>query len=282
MDIHSPDEPDNLNEHLHEPGDPDGLVAAENQRKWREGELASPAVGPERYGRKRRWPVVLSVFAALALLAVGAYYLGVYNTKEPIAKKKEIAKQKDERKFADPVVATKHYDSVTHTLSLDYPQNWIVADTDAKITITSPNFAMQTNGQAKPGHVLLTIQNQQSSVPGYPAAGALASMESQKLTYKQPSAVQRAQTYLSFVGYGTKSNIDALYLTGDNGYQAEQNIPMTDVAKGNPLISVTFVECAKSFCTGGEVKPLTLDTKSWPKAAYRTQVTNLLESLIFN
>src|SRR5262249_437041 len=147
----------------------------------------------------------------------------------------EVAKQKSERQLAKPVTATKHYDSTKYTLSFDYPQNWIVAETDKKLTITSPNYPMKTRSGAEAGHVIVTIQNQQTSVPGYPSGGRVGSMESQKLTYKAPSAVQGSETYLSFLGYSGSTGIDALYLTGDNGYQKGQAISMSDVARGNPL-----------------------------------------------
>jgi hypothetical protein len=275
-------EEDTLNEHVEDPGDPDGLVAAEKQHRWQHGKLASePRVIPP-YDRKRSWPMMLGVLLVVVLAVAAAYVLGYQKARAPLAKKQQLAQNQSERKLAPVTTTTKHYDSNLHTLSLDYPQNWLVADTEDRLTVTSPNFAMTSLDGSTNGHVVVTIQNQQTSIPGFPSGGAVASAESDKLTYTHPSSVQRAQTYLTYLGYGAPSGISALFLTGDNGYQLGQNVPLADIVKGNPLVSVVFEKCAKSFCTGGSVTPIMLQAESWDHAAFRAPITNLLQSLVFD
>src|SRR6185369_3064534 len=157
--------------------------------------------------------------------------------------------------------------------------NWIVSDTASKLTVTSPNMKMSsTTGQVN-AHVMMTIQNPQTSIPGFPSGGAMANLSSDKLTYKQPSSVQRAQTYLSFLGYKNPNGVDALFLTGDNGYQSGQQVPMSDVVKGNPLVSVTFVKCEDTSCVNGTPVPITLLASSWKDASFKSDVIDLLQSL---
>jgi hypothetical protein len=279
-----PEEPDEdaLNEHVEDPGDPDGLVAAEKQHRWQHGKLASePRVIPP-YDRKRSWPLKVGVLLVVVLAVTAAYVLGYQKAHAPIAAKQQVAQNKSERKLAPVVTTTKHYDSTTHTLGLDYPQNWLVADTPDKLTVTSPEFAMTSLDGSTNGHIVLTIQNQQTSIAGYPGGGAAASIASDKLTYAHPSSVQRAQTYLSYLGYGTPNGISALFLTGDNGYQEAQNVPLADVIRGNPLVSVVFQKCAKSFCTGGTSTPITLKADSWDHAAFKAPIITTLQSLVFD
>ena len=66
---------------------------------------------------------------------------------------------------------------------------------------------------------------------------------SEKIKYSNPTSVQRAETYLTFVQYSTTARgegIDALYITGDNGYQKDQYIPKTDMINLDPVIVVSF------------------------------------------
>src|SRR4051812_45053412 len=66
-----PDEvPDELNEHVEDPGDPDGVVAAQKQKTWQQAYQAS-ASAPKK--KKRRWPIILLVVLLLAATGGIAY-----------------------------------------------------------------------------------------------------------------------------------------------------------------------------------------------------------------
>ncbi len=280
------DDKDDLNEHVVAPGDPDGVVAEEERRKLREARAAAAvsfAPAPPKHIRKRKWPTVVLVIVLVAAASFGAYWLGNNKAKTPDAKKSQTGTTAQTQQPAKTAtVATKHYDSVTYTLGLDYPGDWLISDTTAKLTITSPGVKMTSVSGSTTGHVLVTIQNPQTNIPGFPSGGAMANLASDKLTYKQPSSVQRAQTYLSYLGYKNPNGLDALYLTGDNGYESGQQIPMSDVIKGNPLVSVTFVDCEDTSCVNGAPKPITLLASRWKDAAFKQQVIDLLQSLTLN
>ena len=242
------DPDDDLNEHVHDPGDPDGVIQAEQERAWRNQHAATPASHSPLPKPKRHWPAVLITIMIIAGATVASYYIGSRKAEVSTAQKPQTTKARPAPIANSTTTITKHYDSTRYTLGIDYPANWLVADAAAKLTVTSPGFAMTSLGGAVTGHVVLTIQNQQSTIVGYPSSGALANLASDKLTYKQPTTIQRAQTYLSYLGYnGSTSGIDALFLTGDSGYQLGQNVPMGDVVKSNPLVSVTL--SSQSFST---------------------------------
>lgn len=281
------DDPDELNEHVENPGDPDGLVAAEEQRAWQAAQVKKSTVpaAAKPAKAKRHWPWVLVVLLLIAAAAYGAYWYGSKRAdmdhKAATAQPAKTATGGDKKSTAtNPTVPTKHNDSATYTLGFDYPQTWTVSDTTAKLTVVSPSVSLATsNGSTAEGHVVVTFQNQQSTIAGYPANGAVAALESQKMTYTHPTSVQRAATYVSYLGYNGASNLDALYVTGDNGYQQGQNVPMGDVVKGNPLISVTFQSCTSADCTAGTPTMLTLQAGKWGDTVSAKQVTDLLKSL---
>jgi hypothetical protein len=280
-----PDEPDELNQHVVDPGDPDGLVAAEEKRKWDAAHPPKPAAAATPRRKKHRWPIVLFIFILIAAAAVGAYWFGSRQaSKDQPATQAKTTKQTPattpkaaQQKAAS--VPTKHYDSATYTLGLDYPQTWTLSDTAAKLTVVSPTVPLTTAKGSVNGHVVVTLQNKQATIAGYPQSGAVASLESKKLTYKQPTSIQRAQTYLSYLGYTGQSGLDALYVTGDNGYQAGQTVPMSDVVPGDPLISVTFESCTSDDCSTGTPTMLTLQASSWQSNAANAQVETLLKSI---
>jgi hypothetical protein len=76
--------------------------------------------------------------------------------------------------------------------------------------------------------------------------------------------------------------LDAVYVTGDSGYQQDQAIPMADVVKGDPLINVTFVSCPTDDCATGTLTPLSVTTATWQNSAIGKPATALLESLTLN
>lgn len=280
----SGDKPDDkLNEHVHEPGDPDGIVAAEEQRCWQETHPMLPPTPHAEYRSRRRWPALLAVVVILALAAAGSFWFG----------SREAVKQQDARKpqhinsrqrtnlVGSGTAQTKHYDSSNYTLSFYYPAAWTVSDTSTKLTVTSPATWLKSAADASVDvHAVVVIQNQQTSMPGFPSGGAVAALESDKLTYKQPSSIQRAQTYLSYLSYTRPDDLDALYVTGDNGYQQGQAIPMADVLEGNPLISVDFERCSNSTCTGSTNGPVTLRASDWQATKVSKEVVSLIEAIV--
>ena len=285
------DEPDELNEHVQEPADPDGLVAAEKWRRLQERHIQEQQEPQERhpmpastppaaYKRKRVWPKVLICIVVLAVAAYGAYWFGNHEANKETNKKAQTTASQSQKQSAQAVTtATKQYTSTNYSLSFNYPATWTVNDTTAKLTVTSPATQLAIPTGAKTSvHVIVTIQNQETAIPSFPSGGAVAALASNLLVYAQPSSIQRAQTYISYLSYTTSNGLDAVYVTGNIGYRQGQAVPMSDIVQGDPLISVAFESCTDASCTNG--KPVTLSASDWQSSAVSKQVTSLLESLV--
>jgi hypothetical protein len=273
----SSDEVDELNEHVHDPGDPDGVIEEEQHQQWQQADTIPSQVSPHTaYKPKRLWPKVLVTLIVLIGAAYGSYWFG--NREATSTQKKQaVVSQKQATQAASPT--TKHYDSSNYALGFDYPNNWVVNDSTSKLTVVSPAMRLTTATGAKTSaHVVVMIQNQQTAIPNFPSSSATAVIASDHLTYAQPSSVQRAQTYLSYLSYTTSNGLDTMYITGDNGYQQGQTVPMSDIIKGNPLIGVNFESCTDDNCSNG--KPITLNASSWQSSVANGDVVSLIKSIV--
>ena len=141
------DEPDTLNENVHEPSDPDGVIAKEQEefeeqrRKSRAAAAAANREPEQRYKPKRRLPLAIFLLILFLLLAVaGFWYMSHHkpNATHKTTNSTGSAGTKKQSSSQTPAVPTKNYDSSIYTLAFDYPENWKVSDTAAKLTVTSP------------------------------------------------------------------------------------------------------------------------------------------------
>lgn len=227
---------------------------------------------------------ILVVLVVVAALVVGGlWFLKHHKSSKPVAAPKATSTSSQ----ANPsgiAIATKttHYDSTNYALGVDYPTDWTVNDTaGSKLAITSPALQLQdSNKQTFAGQIVFTVQSRQTSLPLFAPGHAVAAMASQKLTYKSPTPNQRAQTYLTYVNYsGGSSTIDALYITGDNGYTVTQGIPEGDMTKDDPLVSISFLKCADTACkTPGTAT--SISAGDWQNSSLSKPLISLLQSLV--
>lgn len=177
---------------------------------------------------------------------------------------------------------TKNYASTNFSLSFDYPEDWAVADHgDGKLTVISPALQLKSaDGQLQAGKIVLSIQNKGTTLTEFKSGNAVATRISEKIAYTKPTQSQRANTYLSFLKYAgaTATGIDGIYITGDNGYQKDQAIPQIDVAKADPLITLTFRSCSGSSCADAS-KPLTLAADAWDDVSFAGPLKKMIASL---
>jgi hypothetical protein len=153
------------------------------------------------------------------------------------------------------------------------------------MTVRSPATQLKSaSGQSVTGRIIMTIANKGNNLGVFDKGNATAVLNSQKIAYTSPTPNQRANTYLSFLQYATTTAagaLDGIYITGDNGYQKGQDIPKGDIAGIDPLVSVTFVQCAASTCSGG-TSALSIAASSWSNTSFAAPITKMLESLSFN
>ena len=243
----------------------------------------------EHPGKKHR---VLRFFGWLILIALLTGGIGgagwYFFLRQPMAEIKASSKNDANQASSASTPAktdTKHYASTNFALEFDYPSSWVVTDSTAKLTITAPAtklpVATASASDSKYVQTVVTFQNRQATIAAFKSGNATAIAESEKITYTKPSSVQRANSYLSFLSYADSAidGLDGVYVTGDNGYQVGQAIPQVDIAKADPLITVTFNSCSDSKCaTPG--KPATLSAKVWQDATFAKPIRSLLQSII--
>ena len=235
---------------------------------------------------KRTWLRVLGwiVFALIILGAVGggAYYY--IHHKKVTAPGVSSSQQQHSTQQSAPKVQTKQYTSSNFNLSFNYPQDWVVSDTgNGKLTVTSPMMQLtDAGGQSQKGIVVMTIQNENAAdFSMFKSGSAVAVLNSQKVAYTNPTQTQRANTYISFLQYATTTahgGLDSINVTGDLGYQKDQTIPETDIQKVDPVITVTFLQCASDACAGTP-KTMTISSDMWSDTSFSAPITTMIESL---
>ena len=174
---------------------------------------------------------------------------------------------------------TKSYNSQNFNLAFSYPADWTINDNgNGFMTAKSPTLNL-TNaaGQTQQGIIILTFRTKGSALPEFNKGPATATRDSVKIAYTQPTQDQRANTYLSFLQYATTTThgaLDGVYITGDLGYQKDQDIPASDVSQLDPIISITFTDTAG--------KALSIADSSWDNTNLSGPLVKMLESLSIN
>jgi hypothetical protein len=272
--------------------DEDAAVAAierqEKISKLQTNEDLEEPYDPPR--RPRRWLRALGWLLLIAVLAAGAAGAAWYFwlRKEPKAASSTSQQSTTQAKpgaapaTEESAPEVESYSSPAFLLEFEPPKTWKVTEgADNKLTAVSPVMQLMTvAGSKQAGQIVFTVQRKQSSLPDFTAGNALAIRDSEKIDYKKPSQTQRASTYLSFLNFAASKSkgLDALYITGDNGYLKDQYIPQADVTKGDLLFTLTFRACDDEQCAKPG-KPLTLPAGSWNDSAFAKPLRTMLQSI---
>ena len=183
---------------------------------------------------------------------------------------------------------TKHYVSQNFRLEFDYPEDWTAneetsgsSETQPTVVILSPDLKLKdTTGKDVVGQILFSIRTPNDKLQGLDA-GATAVRNSEKITYAKPTQVQRDSTYISFLHYATSTEpntLDAVYITGDLGYQKDQDVPKLDIEKVDPIISFEFYLCPNSGCV--EISGVSgIGVSTWDNPNISGPLTKMLQSL---
>ncbi|HSW74497.1 MAG TPA: hypothetical protein VLG16_01360 [Candidatus Saccharimonadales bacterium] len=242
----------------------------------------------KRPSSKHNWRWLFAILIIL-IVAAGAYwFMNRPKTKAPASASTQNTKSQSQASKPLISATTKTYNSNQFAgVSFNYPADWKVTETDGSgvLTAVSPAVNLKTaSGQTEPVALVYKIRAKQQTLPELSKGSAIAVLESQKISYANPSQSQRAQTYISFLQYAgttTVTGLDGIYITGDNGYQAQQAAPQTDFASLDPLISVTFVKCAAGSTSCVPTSPaVTLATGDWNNPQLSNPIEKMLESLI--
>lgn len=247
--------------------------------------MAPPAhLPPAKFPKKKRlWPLILAGFVILAAVAAGVYWQFLRDKPQASDSSQSAAEQAASVEPAELFTTeTEAYESSGFGLTITHPKDWTVsADASDQFSITSPDVKLADSGGEKvTGKVVLRVRNKQVALPELDGGNSLAAIDSEKISYTQPTASQRAQTYVSFLRYATNAGadtLDGLYITGDTGYIKGQAIPKADFVPVQPIISITFTkECTD--CEGGS-EPTSVSLTTWADARFNGPLRTMLQSI---
>ncbi len=233
--------------------------------------------------KRKKHPKSRLILGFLLLVIILVALVFMTQPAKTIKVKKPVIKPPKTTSLAS--VATSGYSSTYFGLNFSYPHTWALQDNHVgTIKLTSPLTNLVSDAQATvKGNISLTITKQGTLPTSLSSGTALAVLNSQILQYANPSATQNGQTYISFVQYAStniKGGLDGVYVTGNYGFVQDQVINQTDISSVNPLIYVTFNQCANKSCQS--FKPLTIAASYWQNAAANQIVTNIIKSFVFN
>lgn len=262
----------------------DYQAASQATSDYNYADILPPDLHPERTKRRHRVGLTLLVLLIVAVGGCSAYLL-IFRSKptnQPQAHSSQNQSSEAPKKIT---VTTKHFSSNMFSLDFDYPSDWTVAEPEGgnQIVATSPVMQLKAaDGQQATAEVVLKVNQQGQDLKMFDGGNALAVRESKKVAYTKPTSTQRANTYLSFLQFAstsTNSALDAVYITGDFGYQTNQAIPKVDIAKVDPQVSISFVKCANTACSG-TTTPLGIASTAWDDASFSGPLEAMLKSLV--
>ena len=237
--------------------------------------------------KKHHSKLWLALGVVVIALAVAAYLYGQATKTKPTPKvttKSVTAKSGNKA----PNIQLTSYTSTVFNLTVSYPTNWSVNATisssiSSSMSIDSPTMDLTSDtGKTVSGRVEVNVYNQ-GQLPTSFGTTSVAVLNSTDLPFTSPSSDQAAQSYVSFIQYPTTTatgGLDAIYLTGNNGYIKDQNIPASDVNQVDPLIIVSFVSCSDSTCTNST--NLTIDSSMWNNSTFALPILDILKSFQFS
>lgn len=229
--------------------------------------------------RKKRNRILAMMLLMLVVLGVAGYFL-FQKTDTPNQQQAPQTAQPQQTDGQAITTKIEEFVSQDMNLSFEYPGSWSVDDSTKGLVKVDSSVTKLTdiNGEQSDAKAIITFLSTGSEVPGFGESSATATRDSEKIAYSSPSQSQRAKTYLSFAAFG-RSGLDAVFVTGDSGYQTGQLIPESDIKKGDPIISVTFYGCDDAACAGEGSGAYTIRTDEWESNETLQAIQNLLKSL---
>jgi hypothetical protein len=239
-----------------------------------------PQYQKENSGNGRK---IFMVFVVLMIIAALAYWflLKPKPTNAPATSSSKNGSQNSPQSNSD--IDTEHHESPSFNLGFDYPKGWKVSDISGsdKVVVTSPALKLKgTKEKQVDGQIIMTIRGKSHKLTEFDKGAATAIINSEKIAYTKPSETQRGNTYISFLNYSGSNDtgLDSIYITGDAGYQKDQEIPVVDISKIDPITNITFVKCVDSKCSSAGTA-LTVDPGNWQDTGFTKPIKILLQSL---
>lgn len=256
--------------------------AAQAYQDFTDSDAAAVKQKPKK--SRKRWPIIVAIVVALLVIGFAVYWFGFRDASQPEQEAQDTTTQPEASESSISAGEPETYSSSSFFLSFTHLDTWTVDESDPDIlTVTSPvtSLRLAGGGADAKGKVVMTIRHKTNPLKEFDAGNATATKASELINYTKPTQAQRASTYLSFVVYaGATAGIDALYITGDYGYQVGQSVPKVDIANVDPIISVNFEQCIDAACT--ETNPTTTSLEQWADPSFSDPIKALLQSISIN
>jgi len=245
--------------------------------------------------RSKSW-VWLAAAVVIVILGLGSWLVlsSKSKTTKPVVAVKKTVQAKPSAVSSKPTTNTLTYNGPTTSYAaaafgatFSYPTNWTVVNNgSAPLTLTSPVMSLlSANNQTVNGQIVMSMGAQGSVPPAVTANSSVAVLTSQKLSYNQPTPDQAASTYVSFVQYPTtttRGGLNAIFVSGNYGYQKYQIVPSSNLAQVDPLIYFSFYSCASSTCPISTRVPLTIAASDWDNSSLAGPISYIIKSFAFS
>lgn len=227
--------------------------------------------------RKRRVRLFMLTLAVSAITAGAVYVMFFRPEDRPVPT--TTSPSTEQAPTAASPTGLKDYVSSDQKLRFSHPANWQVDDSQAGlVTVESPVVKLaDLGGNQSDAKIVVSLLHPGSDMTGR-EDDAVAVRDSEKLVYDLPSQNQRAETYISFAGIGTRA-LSMIFVSGDSGYQTGQYIPALDIKKGDPIITAAFYTCSDSRCADGGGGSYDISPEEWSANEALLVVCDILSSL---
>ncbi len=183
---------------------------------------ASPHDPKKKIGR-----VMLIIFTVLLAAAAAGYGSWKIFSRKPAnptnstsssaeSSKKSAATSPTKTSDVADVTGTKTFKSDVLHLEFIYPSGWTATEAGGGVRVESPEFDYQTTTQGIVNGIFrIYIRQGAREADGKYIGAGVATQDSEKITYSQPTSGQRKETNLSFFGIDSPDHFAYMFVAGN-------------------------------------------------------------------
>jgi fumarate reductase subunit D len=241
---------------------------------------------PKKPSKAKKFYLTIVIILVLALIAALILFVLHNSSKKVVtdSSHKTTSSVSTSPTISAAAGPTTTYQSVDFNLNVTYPKSWSVSTAGtSSMSLISP-ITQLVDGTLKPvdSKIVVEVQPQGQISSNISSGNSVAVLPSQLVSYTNPTQSQAAQTYVSFIQYPSTTiigGLDAIYVTGNNGYLKTQTIPAGDVAGLDPLVTITFEKCTTNDCV--QTQPVTISSTMWDNSSFKNMILSIIESFSF-
>lgn len=230
-----------------------------------------PAETTAEVPKKSKKKLLLTLAFVLVNTAIlsGTGYLLMHKQKQPntaMSTTTEVKTTQGTTKSPDtPAEAPKtlHFTSDSLGFDFDYPSDWRIdsnSDNSFIIVQSAPFQVKQSDGSQKKVAATLIIYGKYDPDLDVQDSDRIVN-DSEQLVYKDPTKIQRKQTFLSYAHSSQYFNTDVVstaFISGNLQYKVGQSVGSQNFQKINPFIILKLIDCVDT-CNPSFPSPVSRD-----------------------